>query len=118
MKGSNAHRGTLSEYNSIDRPEDVNRVKAMFMERIAIPHSKLEETFSSLSSFITQYGGNDYKVYASAMAENNKIASASRSQLSKLDPFEEQLVLELDRHWESSPYGATTGQSTNSNSFR
>lgn len=63
----------------------------MFMERIATPHLSLEETFSSLSSFTTQYDSNDYE---KTMVQNNKIASASRSLLSNLEPFEEQLVMD------------------------
>ncbi|KAF9362178.1 Splicing factor, partial [Mortierella sp. NVP85] len=77
----------LSAQNPI-KPEDVNKVKAMFLDRIAIPHSKLDETFSSLSSFISQYDGSDYE---SSMVQSNKIASATRSLLSKLEPFEDQL---------------------------
>lgn len=70
----------------------MSRVKAMFLDRIAIPHSRLDEAFSSLSSFISQYDGSDYE---NTMVQSNKIASAARSLLSKLEPFEEQLVLDL-----------------------
>ncbi|KAG0234651.1 Squamous cell carcinoma antigen recognized by T-cells 3 [Mortierella sp. GBA43] len=70
-------------------PDDVNRVKTMFMERIAIPHATLEDTFSSLSSFTSKYDGDNYE---ETMVKYNKIASTTRTQLSKLEPFEEQLV--------------------------
>ncbi|KAF9999020.1 RNA-binding protein 4F [Modicella reniformis] len=73
-------------------PEDVDRVKAMFLERITTPHSTLEETFSSLSSFISQYDGDDYE---STMVQNSNIVSATRDLLSKLEPFEESLVQDL-----------------------
>jgi hypothetical protein len=72
----------------------------MFLDRIAIPHSKLDETFSSLSSFISQYDGSDYE---NSMVQSNKIASAARSLLSKLEPFEEQLVLDTNLQ-ESHPH--------------
>ncbi|KAF9203644.1 Squamous cell carcinoma antigen recognized by T-cells 3 [Haplosporangium sp. Z 27] len=69
--------------------EDVKRVKAMYLDRISIAHSELESTFSGLSSFISKYDGQDYE---ESMVRSNKIASATRSLLAKLEPFEEQLV--------------------------
>ncbi|KAF9349034.1 Splicing factor [Mortierella sp. AD094] len=68
--------------------EDIKRVKTMYLERIAIPHSDLESTFSSLSSFISKYCGQDYE---ESMVQSNKIASATREKLAKLESFEEQL---------------------------
>lgn len=61
----------------------------MFMDRIAVPHLELESTFSSLSSFITQYDGADYE---NAMVQSNKVASATRKTLSDIEPYEQQLV--------------------------
>lgn len=64
----------------------------MFLARIAIPHSELENTFSELSSFISKYDGQDYE---NSMVQSNKIAAATRDQLAKLQPFEDQLVFYL-----------------------
>ncbi|KAG0365729.1 Splicing factor [Gamsiella multidivaricata] len=71
------------------QPKDVSRVKAMFIDRVAIPHSELEDTFSSLSSFITQYDGENYE---NTMVHCNKIASVTRNALSEIEGYEQQLV--------------------------
>ncbi|KAF9434441.1 Splicing factor [Entomortierella beljakovae] len=68
--------------------DDVKRIKEMYQARIAVPHSLLESTFSDLSSFISKYDGQNYE---DAMVSSNKIASATRNVLAKLEPFEEQL---------------------------
>ncbi|KAG0307311.1 Splicing factor [Dissophora globulifera] len=70
-------------------PEDISRVKAMYLNRIAIPHVELEDTFSSLSSFITKYEGESYE---EAMVQCNSIASKTRRLLSALTPHEDELI--------------------------
>ncbi|KAI8603478.1 hypothetical protein EDD21DRAFT_30438 [Dissophora ornata] len=70
-------------------PDDVSRVKAMHMDRIAVPHTELDDTFSSLSSFITQYDG---QAYEQTMVQSNSIVSITRKQLSEVEQFEQQLV--------------------------
>ncbi|KAF9115231.1 RNA-binding protein 4F [Mortierella sp. AM989] len=72
-----------------DSPEDVQRVKAMYLKRIAIPHSELESTFSGFSSFISKYDSQDYE---ESMVQSNKIANATRDLLAKLESFEEKLI--------------------------
>ncbi|KAG0000284.1 RNA-binding protein 4F [Entomortierella chlamydospora] len=69
--------------------EDVDRVKEIYLERIAIPHSELEDTFSGFSSFISKYCGQDYE---ESMVQSNKIVNATRELLENLVPFEEHLV--------------------------
>ncbi|KAG0010861.1 Squamous cell carcinoma antigen recognized by T-cells 3 [Entomortierella chlamydospora] len=68
--------------------EDVDRVKEIYLERIAIPHSELEDTFSGFSSFISKYCGQDYE---ESMVQSNKIVNATRELLENLVPFEEHL---------------------------
>ncbi|KAF9939370.1 Splicing factor [Mortierella alpina] len=70
-------------------PEDVKRVKTMYLERIAIPHADQESTFSSLSSFISQYDNTDYE---NTMVQNNKIMGNTRKLLSERERFEQDLV--------------------------
>ncbi|KAF9191909.1 Splicing factor [Haplosporangium sp. Z 11] len=70
-------------------PEDIERVKAMYLGRIAIPHADQENTFSSLSSFISQYDNQDYEA---SMIQNNKIMSNTRKLLTEREKFEESLV--------------------------
>ncbi|KAG0266470.1 Splicing factor [Mortierella polycephala] len=70
-------------------PEDIGRVKAMYLGRIAIPHADQENTFSSLSSFISQYDNQDYEA---SMIQNNKIMSNTRKLLTEREKFEESLV--------------------------
>ncbi|KAF9394522.1 Splicing factor [Mortierella sp. AD011] len=69
--------------------EDVDRVKAIYLERITIPHSELENTFSGFSSFISKYCGQDYE---ESMIQSNKIVNTTRELLENLVPFEEHLV--------------------------
>ncbi|CAO3571089.1 unnamed protein product [Mortierella alpina] len=70
-------------------PEDVKRVKTMYLERIAIPHADQESTFSSLSSFVSQYDNSDYE---NTMVQNNKTMSNTRKLLSEREKFEQDLI--------------------------
>ncbi|KAF9571168.1 RNA-binding protein 4F [Mortierella alpina] len=70
-------------------PEDVQRVKTMYQERIAIPHADQESTFSSLSSFISEHDNTDYE---NTMVQNNKIMSNTRKLLSERETFEQDLI--------------------------
>ncbi|KAF9918833.1 hypothetical protein BX616_005211 [Lobosporangium transversale] len=80
----------LQQLASQDSPslEEIKRLKLSYLDRIAIPHADLENTFSSLSSFITKYDG---QVYEESMIESNRIVGFTRKVLAKLEPFEEQL---------------------------
>ncbi|KAF9901075.1 RNA-binding protein 4F [Linnemannia zychae] len=70
-------------------PEDVGRVKKMYLERIAIPHAELDETFSSLSAFMTKYEPQQYEA---AMTEFSKVAAPTRKQLFEREAFEQNLA--------------------------
>ncbi|KAG0211431.1 Splicing factor [Mortierella sp. GBA30] len=69
--------------------EDIKRVKTMYLERIAVPHTEQESTFSGLSSFISQYNSKDYE---KSMVESSKIMSNTRKLLSEREQFEQELV--------------------------
>ena len=64
----------------------------MYLDRIAIPHATLEETFSSLSSFISSYEPEDYE---KSMVHCNSIAATTRKLLSERESFEQSLVRAL-----------------------
>ncbi|KAK5823056.1 hypothetical protein F5H01DRAFT_333468 [Linnemannia elongata] len=70
-------------------PEDVRRVKKMYLDRIAIPHATLEDTFSALSPFITKYEPEEYE---KTMENCSKINAATRKLLTEREAFEQNLV--------------------------
>ncbi|KAG0310995.1 RNA-binding protein 4F [Linnemannia gamsii] len=70
-------------------PEDVKRVKKMFLDRIAIPHVGLDETFSALSSFITKYEPEEYEKF---MENFSKINAATRKLFTEREVYEQGLV--------------------------
>ncbi|KAF9133230.1 Splicing factor [Mortierella sp. 14UC] len=69
--------------------EDVGRVKKMYLDRITIPHVALDETFSSLSAFMTKYAPQEYEM---AMADFSRVAAPIRKQLSEREAFEQNLM--------------------------
>lgn len=71
------------------RPEDVKKVKKMYLDRIAIPHVTLDETFSALSSFITKYEPEEYE---QSMGKFSKINAASRKLFTEREVYEQGLV--------------------------
>ncbi|KAG0206204.1 RNA-binding protein 4F [Mortierella sp. NVP41] len=71
-------------------PEDIKRVKKMYLDRIAIPHATLEETFSALSSFISKYEPEEYE---KSMVHCNGIAAATRKLLSERQTLEQNLEI-------------------------
>ncbi|KAG0278386.1 RNA-binding protein 4F [Linnemannia exigua] len=70
-------------------PEDVKRVKKMYLDRIAIPHVTLDETFSALSAFMTNYEPQEYE---KSMSNFSGIAAATRKLFSEREAFEQNLV--------------------------
>ena len=71
------------------RPQDVRRVKKMYLDRIAIPHVTLEDTFSALSPFISKYEPEEYE---KTMENCSKINAATRKLLTEREAFEQNLV--------------------------
>ncbi|KAF9100385.1 RNA-binding protein 4F [Mortierella sp. GBA35] len=70
-------------------PEDIKRVKKMYLDRIAIAHATLEETFSALSSFISKYEPEEYE---KSMVHCNGIAAVTRKLLSERQTLEQNLL--------------------------
>ncbi|KAG0375227.1 RNA-binding protein 4F [Mortierella sp. AD032] len=70
-------------------PEDVKRVKKIYLDRIAIPHTTLDDTFSALSAFMTKYEPQEYE---KSMASFSGIAAATRKLFSEREAFEQNLV--------------------------
>ncbi|KAG0298187.1 RNA-binding protein 4F [Linnemannia gamsii] len=70
-------------------PEDVKKVKKMYLDRIAIPHVTLDETFSALSSFITKYEPEEYE---KSMGNFSKINAATRKLFTEREVYEQGLV--------------------------
>ncbi|KAF9541032.1 RNA-binding protein 4F [Mortierella hygrophila] len=70
-------------------PEDVRRVKKMYLDRIAIPHVTLEDTFSALSPLISKYEPEEYE---KTMENCSKINAATRKLLTEREAFEQNLV--------------------------
>ncbi|KAF9137019.1 Splicing factor [Linnemannia schmuckeri] len=70
-------------------PEDIKRVKKMYLDRIATPHATLEETFSALSPFISKYEPEEYE---KTMESCSKINAATRKLLTEREAFEQNLV--------------------------
>ncbi|KAG0042584.1 Splicing factor [Gryganskiella cystojenkinii] len=69
--------------------EQINKLKTSYQDRLGVPHTDIDGTLSSLSSFITKYASAEYE---SSMVQYNKKASATRAILEKLSPYEDQLV--------------------------
>lgn len=61
----------------------------MYLDRIAIPHATLEDTFSALSPFITKYEPEEYE---KTMENCSKINAATRKLLTEREAFEQNLV--------------------------
>lgn len=61
----------------------------MYLDRIAIPHVTLDETFSALSSFITKYEPEEYE---KSMGNFSKINAATRKLFTEREVYEQGLV--------------------------
>ncbi|KAI1312652.1 Squamous cell carcinoma antigen recognized by T-cells 3 [Mortierella claussenii] len=70
-------------------PKDIEKLKAMYLERINVPHLDLDNTFSSMSSFMTKYNETEYE---ETMVKCNQIVNTTRKALDKIAPYEELLV--------------------------
>lgn len=61
----------------------------MYLDRIAVPHVTLEDTFSALSPFISKYEPEEYE---KTMENCSKINAATRKLLTEREAFEQNLV--------------------------
>ncbi|RHZ79064.1 hypothetical protein Glove_152g72 [Diversispora epigaea] len=69
--------------------EQKYKVQKMYLDRLKIPHSTLEKTFTDYSSFITKYNNDNYE---SLMIESNSLFSEAKSQYYKRDKYEQELI--------------------------
>ncbi|CAG8433358.1 1567_t:CDS:10 [Diversispora eburnea] len=65
------------------------KVQKMYLDRLKIPHSTLEKTFTEYSSFITKYNNDNYE---SLMIESNSLFNEAKSQYYKRDKYEQELI--------------------------
>lgn len=73
------------------RDATISKIKEMYLQRLAIPHKCLSDTFSDFSSFITTYDNNNYE---------KELVSANKIYQNTLK------ALELRTRWEQSLYEA------------
>ncbi|KAJ2841377.1 Splicing factor, partial [Coemansia brasiliensis] len=72
-----------------DRNELIELLQAVFLERLAQPHTGLEDTFAMYSEFTTKYNEAHYE---QQMVEANKMVSNTRAQCKLRDSFEDSLI--------------------------
>ncbi|EPY53496.1 RNA-binding protein Prp24 [Schizosaccharomyces cryophilus OY26] len=71
-----------------------DRMYDFYVERLEIPHSQIEETFSSLSSFVTKNWSQDE--YEVIMSNTNKIYEMNLSKFKKI--YDNELQLSASNH--------------------
>lgn len=79
----------LEVLNKFNNPEQLKRVKSMYLDRLAVLHIDCEDTFNSYSSFVTAHDNTNYE---SNMLESNKIYAKTKRAAEDRDIFEMKLV--------------------------
>lgn len=79
----------LEVLNRFNDPEQLKRVKSMYLDRLAVLHIDCEETFNAYSSFVTAHDNTHYE---SNMVESNKIYAKTKRAAEGRDIFELKLV--------------------------
>lgn len=67
----------------------VETIKTLYLRRLEVPHTGIEETFSAYSSFITTYANDSYE---ESMLAANSIYSSSQSRTYECERLEAQLA--------------------------
>lgn len=75
--------------NETEKPHTVSRLKQLYLERLAIPHATLGDTFSAFSTFITAYDNDNYE---NEMIKANKIYAAALKTLQARDQWESTIA--------------------------
>lgn len=75
-------------------PERVQRVRALFLDRLQTPHATWEETSSNFSQFVTKY---DEQAWESTMVQVTKLAQPAKDLYSKRADYESNLRKAGDR---------------------
>ncbi len=79
----------LEILNKFNNPEQIQRVKKMYLDRLAVLHTSCEETFNDYSSFVTAHDNSNYE---DNMVKANKIYSRTKQAAEERDFFELKLV--------------------------
>ncbi|ORE06408.1 hypothetical protein BCV72DRAFT_125331 [Rhizopus microsporus var. microsporus] len=86
--------------NKFKKPEQIARVKKIYLDRLDVLHIDCEETFNAYSTYITAWDNANYE---SNMVEANKIYAATKVAADERDVFEQKLVTDgyaLDTFYE------------------
>ncbi|KAJ1741833.1 hypothetical protein LPJ68_002500 [Coemansia sp. RSA 1086] len=79
----------ISKADDKDKSELIELLQAVFLERLAQPHTGLEDTFAMYSEFTTKYNEAHYE---QQMVEANKMVSNTRAQCKLRNSFEDSLI--------------------------
>ena len=67
----------------------IDHIRSLYLARLAVLHSKLQDTFDDYSSFESRF---DPDGYTNRMIHASKIKSATAIECSKRDPYEQALI--------------------------
>lgn len=76
------------EYLKVNSDTNLMHLHQYYLDRLAIPHAQLEESFNEYSSFISKYYGDDYDKYMKYMKSANKIYSSTKMKQIYYEQFE------------------------------
>ena len=76
------------EYLKEDSDTNLMHLHQYQLDRLATPHSQLDESFNEYSSFISKYYSDDYDKYMEYMKSANKIYSSTKTKLIYYERFE------------------------------
>ncbi|KAH3671799.1 hypothetical protein WICMUC_004557 [Wickerhamomyces mucosus] len=63
-------------------PDELTKIKDVYLQRLSVPHQQIDDTFSKYSSFITRYFETDYELL---MKEANRIYQTTKLNQSDLE---------------------------------
>lgn len=80
-----------NKWNSfeLEHISDINRIKALFLERLQTPHAAWEETSQRFSSFLTQH---DESSYEDTMVQVTQLAKHAKELYASREPYELKLL--------------------------
>ncbi|KAJ2137439.1 Splicing factor [Coemansia sp. RSA 678] len=85
----------INKAEGSQRDELVEQLQSVFIERLAQPHTGVDETFTMYSEFTTRHNAATYE---QQMVDANKIVSVTRGQSVQRNAFEDRLV-ESEGSW-------------------
>lgn len=75
--------------NKFKNPDQVERVKKVYLDRLNVLHIDCEETFNGYSTYITAWDNNNYE---ENMVQANKIYADTKRAADERDVFEQKLI--------------------------